>query len=225
MDHFCALSFLQGLLVLLRDSGFGGLLLVLDELETLQRVRGGVREKGLNAIRQLMDEIDAERFPGLYLLVTGTPPFFEGPQGIQRLEPLAQRLQVDFATDARFDNPRAVQIRLAPIDFERLSEVGRTVRDLFADVSADGARIRRMADDKYVADFARAIAGELGSKVGIARRLFLRKLVGDVLYRIDQFPDFDPRKHYALTIAETELTDVERNARAASHPDDIELPS
>src|SRR6266704_3525567 len=30
-------------------------------------------------------------------------------------------------------------------------------------------------------------------------------------------------RHYALTIADTELTDVERNARAATNPDDIEL--
>ena len=36
-------------------------------------------------------------------------------------------------------------------------------------------------------------------------------------------PDFDPRQHYKLTVVDTELTDVERNARAASSPDDIEL--
>src|SRR6266704_5382285 len=30
-------------------------------------------------------------------------------------------------------------------------------------------------------------------------------------------------RHYALTIADTELTDVERNAHAATNPDDIEL--
>ena len=40
-----------------------------------------------------------------------TPAFFDGPQGVRRLEPLAQRLQVDFQTDARFDNLRAVQVR------------------------------------------------------------------------------------------------------------------
>jgi hypothetical protein len=88
VDHFAALSFLQGLLLVLRDSGFVGLLLVLDEIETLQRVRGDVREKGLNALRQFVDEIDAGRFPGLYLLITGTPAFFDGPQGVRRLEPL-----------------------------------------------------------------------------------------------------------------------------------------
>src|SRR5450631_892758 len=48
VDHFGALSFLQGLLVMLRDAGYAGLLVVLDEVETLQRVRGDVREKGLN---------------------------------------------------------------------------------------------------------------------------------------------------------------------------------
>ena len=114
IDHFGALGFLQGLLLILRDSGFSGLVLVLDEVETLQRVRGDVREKSLNALRQFMDEIDAGRFPGLYLMITGTPAFFDGPQGVQRLPPLAQRLHVEFGRDSRFDNPRAVQIRLQP---------------------------------------------------------------------------------------------------------------
>ncbi|MFO7901171.1 MAG: BREX system ATP-binding protein BrxD, partial [Pirellulaceae bacterium] len=89
IDHFGALNFLQGLLTVMRDSGQAGLLLVLDEVETIQRVRSDVRDKSLNALRQLIDEVDSGRFPGLYLLVTGTPAFFEGPQGIQRLEPLA----------------------------------------------------------------------------------------------------------------------------------------
>ena len=37
VDHFTALSFLQALLLVLRDSGHPGLVLVLDEVETLQR--------------------------------------------------------------------------------------------------------------------------------------------------------------------------------------------
>src|SRR5262245_59725026 len=45
VDHFAALSFLRGLLLILKDSGYSGLVLVLDEIETLQRVRGDVREK------------------------------------------------------------------------------------------------------------------------------------------------------------------------------------
>ena len=223
VDHFAALSFLRGLLLILKDSGFSGLVLVLDEIETLQRVRGDVREKGLNALRQLIDDIDGGRFPNLYLMITGTPAFFDGPQGIQRLEPLAQRLHVDFRTDARFDNPRAVQLRLPAFDHDRLREVGLKVRDLFlADCQAPD-RVKRLADDPFIDALARAVAGKLGGKVGIAPRLFLKKLVSDVLDRIDQFDDFDPHKHYALTIGESELLPLERQAMGASDVDQIEL--
>jgi len=223
IDHIAVLSFVQGLLLILRDAGYSGLIVVLDEVETLQRVRSDVRDKGLNALRQLMDEIDAGHFPGLYLLITGTSSFFDGPQGVQRLPPLAQRLQVDFSTEARFDNPRAVQIRLPGFDLERLSQVGRRIRDIYSEGSANAARIGELANDTYVEDLARAVTGRLGGKVGIAPRIFLKKLVADILDRIDQFPDFNPREHYGLTIAEAELNDTERNLVAAQSVDDIEL--
>jgi len=220
VDHFGALCFLQGLLVMLRDSGFSGLVVVLDEVETLQRVRGDVREKALNALRQLIDEVHSGRFPGLYLLITGTPAFFDGPQGIQKLPPLAQRLHVDFGSEPRFDNPRAVQVRLRNFDLPALIEVGCRVRDLFADGSDCGDRIRNLADDPYVMDLARALTGRLGGKVGLAPRLFLKKLVGDVLDRIDIFSDFDPRQNYKLTLSGTEMSLDEREAATV---DDIEL--
>lgn len=225
VDHFGALAFLQGLLVVLRDSGYAGLVLVLDEVETLQRVRGDVRDKGLNALRQLIDEVDGGRFLGLYVVVTGTPAFFDGPQGLQRLAPLAQRLHVDFRTEARFDNPRAPQIRLSSFDIDRLAEVGRRVRAVFLATATAPDRVCARIDDAYVGDFARAVAGGLGGKVGIAPRVFLKKLVADVLDRVDQFPDFDPRRDYALMLEESELTVEERASRSASSPDDIELPS
>jgi P-loop Domain of unknown function (DUF2791) len=223
VDHFAALSFLQGLLTVLRDSGFVGLILVLDEIETLQRVRGDVREKGLNALRQLVDEVDAGRFPGLYLIITGTPAFYDGPQGIRRLEPLAQRLHVDFQTNARFDNHRAVQLRLPGFSHERLVEVGLKVRDIFAHDARARDRVLGLVDDAYVAELAHAVTGDLGGQVGVAPRLFLKKLVGDVLDRVDQHPDFDPRRHYRLTVTDGELTRVERAAREAASADDVEL--
>lgn len=223
LDHVGAMAFVQGLLVMLRDAGQAGLVLVLDEVETIQRVRGDVRERALNALRQLMDEVDAGRFPGLYLLVTGTPAFYDGPQGVQRLQPLAQRLHVEFTRDTRFDNPRAVQIRLFNFDLARLEEVGRRVRDIYASGVTNEDRIRAHVDDAYVATLARAVTGGLGGKVGVAPRIFLKKLVAEVLDRVDQFPEFDPRRDYALTLSDAELTPAEREARPASSVDDVEL--
>lgn len=222
VDHFAALSFLKGLLSVLHDSGFPGLILVLDEIETLQRVRGDVREKGLNALRQFLDEIDGGRFPGLYLCITGTPSFFEGPQGVRRLEPLAQRLHVDFTEEHRFDNPRAVQVRLPGFSLERLVEVGVKVRDIFiADAKAPD-RVGRLVGNDYIERLSHAVVGDLGGKVGVAPRIFLKKLVGDVLDRVDEHPDFDPRVHYKLTISDPELSPVERAARAKT-VDDVDL--
>jgi hypothetical protein len=223
IDHTGAFSFLQGLLRILRDSGHAGLFLIIDEVETLQRVRSDTRDKSLNALRQMLDEIDGGRFPGLYLLITGTPAFFDGPQGVQRLTPLAQRLATDFTTDVRFDNPRAVQLRLTGFDHDRLVELGTKVRDLYAQHRPTADRLTRTVDDGYIGILATAVTGNLGGKVGVAPRIFLKKLVGDVLDRVDQYEDFDPRRDYKLTVGVTEMTDQERNAAAGLTADDIEL--
>jgi hypothetical protein len=224
LDHFGAGAFLAGLLIILRDSGYSGLLLVLDEVETLQRMRTDTRERGLNALRQWLDEIDTGRFPGLYLVITGTPAFFDGPQGVQRLGPLAQRLHVDWDTDRRFDNPRAVQIRLSAFDQGSLRAVGQRVRDLYAQGRPSELRLRGVVDDRYLEDLGRAVAGALGGRVGVAPRLYLKKLVADVLDRVDLHAAFDPRQHYKLTLADGEMSTAERAAASAQSVDDIELP-
>ncbi|NMR20261.1 BREX system ATP-binding protein BrxD [Cellulomonas fimi] len=221
LDHFGALGFLQGLLTVLRDSDYHGMVVVLDEVETLQRVRSDVREKSLNALRQLVDEIDSGRFPGLYLVITGTPAFYDGQQGMQRLPPLAQRLAVDFSVDAAFDNPRAPQIRLPGFSLASLVELGSRVRDIYVTGADAPERVRAQIDDAYVADFAVTVAGRLGDKVGVAPRLFLKKLI-DVMDRVDQFDAFDPRRDYSLTVASSELTDTEREA---SHRGDLRAPA
>ena len=56
--------------------------------------------------------------------------------------------------------------------------------------------------------------------------MFLRKLVADVLDRVAEFDDFNPRLHYKLTLSATELTETERNVAAGQQPrtaDDVEL--
>jgi hypothetical protein len=132
-------------------------------------------------------------------------------------------LAVDFNTDARFDNPRAVQIRLKGFDADSLQEVGEKARDLYAQGCKSPQHLTQLVDNAYVTSLAQAVTGTLGGKIGVAPRIFLKKLVAEVLDRVDQFPDFDPRKHYALTISDNELSDSERSARSADSLDDIQL--
>lgn len=222
VDTHAASGFLRGLLALLKQTGRSGLLLVLDEVETIQRMRGDVREKSLNALRQLIDDLYAERYPGLYLVMTGTPAFFDGANGVRRLQPLEQRLHVEFGSDAKFDSSRAVQIRLMPFDDGRLLEVGRKVRDFYP--SAHPERLAKRVDDEVVSALARQVAGKLGGRVGVAPRLFLKKLVGDVLDRVEEHEEFDPTVHYKLELSGAEMSVEERVAAGVERSvDEIEL--
>lgn len=231
LDHDGALGFLQGMLAVLRDCGYAGLVVVLDEVETLQRVRGDIRDKALNALRQLIDDVDARRFPGLVLVITGTPAFFDGPQGAQRLAPLAQRLHVDFLADPTYDNPRAVQVRLPGFTHESLLELGGKVRGLYLAGCANPERVAFAADDGYIEALAKSLEGQFGGRTGVAPRIFVKKLV-DVFDRIDQHAGFDPRRNYVLRMSAQELTDAERalmpvppSLAPAASVDDIDLPS
>lgn len=221
VDHTGALGFFRGLLAVLHQSGRPGLMLVLDEVETIQRVRTDSRDKSLEALRKLIDDLYGGRFPGLYVLITGTPAFFDGANGVKRLQPLSQRLHVDFSKDAKWDNPRDVQVRLHPFDMERLVEVGRRVRGLYPSESPE--RIAARVDDVVLLGLAKTVAGSLGGKVGVAPRIFLRKLVAGLLDRVDLYPDFEPRRDFELSLGADELTVEERAAVGGGSPDDFEL--
>lgn len=210
IDHLDAAGYLRGLLEVLRRTGRKGLVLVLDECETIQRVRDDLREKSLNALRQLVDDIDNGRFPGLYILINGTRAFFEGPQGIRRLPALEQRIHVDFSGDPQFDNTKAPQLRLLPFDHERLMTVGRLVRDLYPAEHPD--RIRAKVNDEILTYLAKGVAGRLGEKVGVAPRLFLRKLVVELLDKVDEHETYEPTKHFKLVVDAAEMTLEERSA-------------
>ena len=101
--------------------------------------------------------------------------------------------------------------------------MGEKIRDIYRQHSQSSERVSSYCDDGYVQQLAEAVTGKLGGKVGIAPRIFLKKLVADILDRIDQFPEFNPREHYSLTVNEQELTPVERHAAGASDVDEIEL--
>jgi hypothetical protein len=222
IDGTTAAGFLRGLLAVLLETGRKGLLLVLDEVETVQRMRADVREQSLNALRKLIDDIDAERFPGLYVMITGTPSFFDGPQGIKKLPPLEQRLYQDFSGDPQYDSARATQIRLLPFDSEKLVEVGRKVRALYPSKNAE--RVQAKVDDEVIRDLATALTGKLGGKVGTAPRLFLRKMVNDLLDKVDEHENYDPKRDFKLVLDVREMTQTERDAAGLETTvDDIPL--
>lgn len=210
VDGQASLTFLAGLLQLLRQSGYAGLVVVLDEVETLQRMNAQTREKSLNALRQLMDMLAKDELPGLYLIITGTRDFFEGYKGLKALAPLYQRVQVNFSDDAQWDNLRAPQVRLLPFIEERLLTVGTRIRDLYPAKNTD--RVRERIDDAFLQALVTQVTAGFGGKISLAPRLFLRELI-DVMDRVDIHQDYDPATHYKLDLEDVKLTPEELAAK------------
>ena len=155
------------------------------------------------------------------MLITGTPQFFDGPQGVQRSVPLAQRLHTEFGPDPAKDSSKAVQIRLQPFDASRMVEVGRRIRELYP--SNVSERIQAKVDDSILAELAQGVIGKLGGKVGVAPRIYLKRLI-DLIDRVDEHADFDPRVDYPLVVDAKEMTDEERAAAGIGRSvDDIDL--
>lgn len=224
VDGQASLTFLAGLLQLLRQSGYAGLVVVLDEVETVQRMNAQTREKALNALRQLMDMLAKEELPGLYLVVTGTRDFYEGYKGLKALAPLYQRVQVNFDEDGRFDNLRAPQVRLRPFTEERLLTVGTRIRDLYPAKNAE--RVTRRVDDRFLAALVAQVTAGFGGKIALAPRLFLRELI-DVMDRVDIHADYEPAAHYKLELEDGKLTDEElaaKHGRPVEEASEVEEP-
>ncbi|MCP4656905.1 MAG: BREX system ATP-binding protein BrxD, partial [bacterium] len=162
-------------------------------------------------MRQLMDMLASEDLPGLYLVVTGTPDFFDGYKGLKGLAPLYQRVAVKF-DDSEWDNLKAVQVRLHPFDRGRLLDVGRRVRDLYPASSPE--RLAARVGDDFLDTLVAAVTSGFGGQVSVTPRIFLRELV-DVIDRVDQHADFDPGQRYRLQIDDDELQAEELAARHA----------
>ncbi|HRG95115.1 MAG TPA: BREX system ATP-binding protein BrxD [Polyangiaceae bacterium] len=210
LDGQAALTFLSGLLCLLRQTDRPGLVVVLDEVETIQRMNAQTRDKALNALRQLMDQLAHEQLQGLYLVVTGNRDFFEGHKGLKSLTPLYQRVSVSYGDDPRFDNLRATQVRLSPFDAARLLEVGRRVRDLYPATQPE--RVAAKVSDVFLQGLVEKVTAGFGGKVTVAPRVFLRELV-DVIDRVEQHEAYDPSEHYKLTLNGETLTPEEVSAK------------
>lgn len=72
-------------------------------------------------------------------------------------------------------------------------------------------------------ELAQGEIGKLGGKVGVAPRSYLKRLI-DLLDRVDEHEEFDPRRDYELVVQASEMSDEERAAAGVGrNVDDIAL--
>jgi hypothetical protein len=193
IDNTSALDFLRGITQITILAGHTGVAIVLDEVETVQRLRTqNMREGSLNNLRQIVDAISAGRFPNTYFVFTGTPNFFDNRRGVPSLQPLHERIKLD-DPDSPYPNPRQPQLVLKPFDKDKLLAVAHKVRAIFE--IAYGSVDRQRVSDEFIQAMTEKITNKFGGKVEVVPRIFLREFI-DVLDKVQQYESYDPRQAY-----------------------------
>jgi hypothetical protein len=199
-----ALDYLRGVLEIVKAAGYPGMVIVIDEAETILRMRKDSRHKSLNGIRQIADA--AGSYPGLLWLFTGTPEFFDTRQGVAGLPPLHDRIR--FQDQGRFTTVRQAQLPLTPFDAERLRAVALRLREIFP--AKDRAQLESKLSDAFVDRLVEEVTKGFKGDVGVVPRQFLRELVLQ-MDTIEEHDDYDPMVEYGFKEPES-LTPEELHA-------------
>jgi hypothetical protein len=188
-----AMDYLRGIVEIIKAAGYAGLVIVVDEMETILRMRRDVREKSMNGLRQILDASD--KFPGLLWVFTGTAEFFDVQRGVAGLAPLHDRIR--FQSSGGMSTPRQPQLELKPFDRERLVEVALKLRECFP--AEDPALIQQKVTTAVIEGLADQVTRGFQGDVGVIPRHFLRAFV-NVLDLVDTEPEYDPARAENLKI-------------------------
>lgn len=208
-----ALDYLHGVVEIVKAAGYAGLVIIIDEAETILRMRQDVRGKSLNGLRQICDA--AAQYHGLLWIFTGTPEFFDTKRGVAGLQPLHER--IEFLSHSGVASPRQPQLELRPFDAARLREVAMKLRELFP--SEHRQRVEARVTPAYVDALIQEVTTGFRGDVGVVPRQFLRRFV-DVLGLVDEVEGFDPGAEMGFTPAA--VTEDERRKLAGEPPYDAE---
>jgi hypothetical protein len=206
-----ALDYLRGVLEIVKAAGYAGLVIVIDEAETILRMRKDLRHKSLNGIRQIADMVGG--YPGLLCMFTGTPDFFELRQGVAGLAPLHERIR--FLRQGRFASMRQAQLELTPFNAERLRGVALRLRELYP--SSDRSKLERRIGTTFIERLVAEVTTGFGGDVGVVPRQFLREFVNQ-MDLVEENDDYDPMTEYGFVPDPTLLRPEEERAMSGAVP-------
>jgi len=202
-----ALAYLRGILEISKAAGYKGVLIVIDEAETILRMRSDSRHKSLNGIRQISDA--SADYPGLLWIFTGTPDFFDNRKGVAGLAPLHDRIH--FKEHGGFASLRQPQLQLKPFDRERLEAVALRLRELYPMPNRE--RVMSRVSNRFIDQLVAHVTSGFKGDVGVVPRQFLRELV-NVMDLVDENEDYYPDQVYKFSI-ETFTTSLSPEEQAS----------
>ncbi|WP_353892470.1 BREX system ATP-binding protein BrxD [Proteinivorax hydrogeniformans] len=187
-------EFFRALLHMIKSAGYQGIVVILDEVETVQKLQtANMRNNAYENLRLFIDETDKGNFNNCFFLYTGTTDLMESEKGFKALDPLDQRL--DVKRDNEFKNLRQPVMFLDGFNREKLREVAKKVRDIHGQVNSWSAeeKVSNEFLERFITDMSQGFGGE----INISPRSFLRKLV-DILDKSEMYEDYVPEEKFVF---------------------------
>lgn len=192
LERSNAILFLKAINMLLKNVGYSGLVIILDELETVRNyVKKSSRDEAYENLRYFVDGVDGNGFENCFFLYSGTTELMETERGFKSLEPLYQRIKVE--KEDKFRNLRQPVIYLQEFNNTKLFEVSEKVRDLHG--KAHGWNPLSKVTDEFIDKFIKDKTIAFNKEIEISPRGYLRVLV-DILDKSETYEEYWPEKEF-----------------------------
>lgn len=143
-----AKDMLRSLSAFLRYRGYGGLVIMLDEVENVLHASTSARRGAYTTLRELVDNVDdVHGMTRTAFYVSGTPDLFTGEKGITEYDALAQRVLL--VGRARRPNPNGVVVELAQFPLHTYDFIAMAERITAAYVIATAWRPAEDVSEKF----------------------------------------------------------------------------
>lgn len=205
LERSNSILFIKAINMLVKSAGYSGLVIILDELETVKNyVKKSSRDEAYENLRYFIDGVDGNGFESCFFLYSGTTELMETERGFKSLEPLYQRIKVE--KEDKFRNLRQAVIYLREFDNTKLLEVTYKVIELHS--KAYNWNPSNKLTDNFIEKFIRDKTTAFNQEQEISPRGYLRVLI-DILDKSEMYGEYFP---------ERELEELEKEEAHISYP-------
>ena len=169
-------AFLRGILKLIKDLNYSGLVIVIDEVETILHLPSFKhRQEALETIRVIVDDAAQNAFPGCLFLIAGTDRFFlDDRYGLPSYEALKDRIDIP-KLHIEKQSLRQPIYTVKPLQEKELLEVAEKVLKIHG-IAYDWSADTRVTKDD-IRKYANLMASKFGGSIEQIPRGFLRGFI------------------------------------------------
>jgi len=178
-------DYLKLLSQFIKDAGYTGLLICIDELAVLVRLASPTRTKNYETLLKMYNDCLQGQFSGIYYLFGGTPEFLRHPsKGLYSYGALKTRLAENPFSDSLYRDLSGPILELNNLTQEELFAVFLNIRNVFA--SYDKSKF--IIDNIGIKEFMKWIFNRLGADSFLSPREAIKNFV-NLLSQIENYPE------------------------------------